>query len=470
MAPELRPSKLKLTSTVQYGLLAVTAAALLRTMPVILAWPYPVGYDTTAFYIPAMEAAFPSLQQLFTQGSLLPAIMILFYRIYSNPFVIDDAFGIAIQAILAYSVYVYARKVPELKPQIAFLASIIFSFNLLTLRLTWDQYRTSFSLVCVIFTFIFLRSKSARVRYLSIPLTGVAAIFNPLPVVFLVFSVIIDAVLSYRQITSKLIAESACVALAVFLISIQYVTHTVVGGTAPQFAAIPGSQGLLYGFGFFLYAAWPLLIFVPLFFIKQQKGFHLCWFYAILFFAFVAPLIGVLTISSLWILWIAGFPLAIIFGQTLNFYHDSKIVRIIAAFLIISSISISLVYVSSSPLQPTYLPSIARTYSTNTPPGYLQSTVAISQEPELMLVLNTTFHVLPNGSVVLLPEEFYGLAFVFHNRGNLNITDIGIGSGTNLSKFKGLQGDYIVWWNGSALPQNFKLISDDSEYALFSIQ
>ncbi|MDH2900241.1 MAG: hypothetical protein PXY39_04660, partial [archaeon] len=111
MTPELRKSKLKLSSTMQYGLLAVAAAALLRTIPVIIAWPYPVGYDTTAFYIPAMEAAFPSVQQLFTQGSLLSVIMILFYRIYSNPFVIDDAFGIAIQAILAYSVYVYARKV-----------------------------------------------------------------------------------------------------------------------------------------------------------------------------------------------------------------------------------------------------------------------------------------------------------------------------------------------------------------------
>ncbi|MDH2899426.1 MAG: hypothetical protein PXY39_00470, partial [archaeon] len=406
----------------------------------------------------------------FTQGSLLSVIMILFYRIYSNPFVIDDAFGIAIQAILAYSVYVYARKVPELKPQIAFLVSIIFSFNLLTLRLTWDQYRTSFSLVCVIFTFIFLRSKSARVRYLSIPLTAVAAIFNPLPVVFLVFSVIIDAVLSYRQITSKLIAESACVALAVFLVSIQYVTHTVVGGTVPQFAAIPGSRGLLYGLEFFLYTAWPLLIFFPLFFIKQQKGFHLYWFYVILFFAFIAPLIGALTISSLWILWIAGFPLAIIFGQTLNFYHDSKIVRTIAALLLISSISISLVYVSSSPLQPEYLPSIARTFSTNTPPGYLQSTVPISQEPELMQVLKTTMHTLPNGSVVLLPEEFYGLAFVFHNPGNLNLTDVGVGIGASLTKFVGLRGNYIVWWDVSALPQNFRVVNDNNEYALYSIQ
>ena len=470
MTPELRQSKLKLSSTVQYGLLAVAAAALLRTIPVILAWPYPVGYDTTAFYIPAMEAAFPSVQQLFTQGSFLSVIMILFYRIYSNPFVIDDAFGIAIQAILAYSVYVYARKVPELKPQIAFLASIIFSFNLLTLRLTWDQYRMSLSIVCVIFTLIFLGSKSALVRYLSIPLTAVASIFNPLPVVFLVFSVMIDAVLSYRQITSKLIAESACVALAVFLVSIQYVAHTVVGGAVPQFAAIPGSQGLLYGLEFFLYTAWPLLIFLPLFFIKQQKGFHLYWFYVILFFAFVAPLIGVLTISSLWILWIAGFPLAIIFGQTLNLYHNSKIVRTIAALLLISSISISLVYVSSSPLQPAYLPSIARAFSTNTPPGYLQSTVAISQEPELMQVLNTTMHTLPNGSVVLLPEEFYGLAFVFHNPGNLNLTDVGIGIGASLTKFAGLRGDYIVWWNSSSFPQNFKMANYNNEYALYSIQ
>jgi hypothetical protein len=448
---------------------AVTAAALLRSVPVVLAWPYPVGYDTTAFYIPSMvQAQFPSLHEFFAGGMLFQTTLMIFYRIFPSPFGLLDGFAIAIQAILAASIFIYATKVAELKPSIAFFAAMAFSFNLLTLRLTWDQYRMSFSLICAIFAFIFLKSRSTKIRYFSIPLAVSSALFNPLPAALFVLCIIADLIFDHKEI-SKILAGATSVVLGLFLILIQYATENVITGATPLLAPVRGSEGSFYSLGFLIYAAWPFLVFIPLLFANRQRELHLYWFYLIVFFAIVAPLVGVFTISSPWLLWLAGFSLAIIFGETLSIYHNSKIVKIIGAALLVSTISISLIYISSSPLQPRYLPSVAMNYSENTPTGYLVSTVDISQEPKLMQILNLSISTLSPRSVLLLPQDFYGLALTFPNPNDLNLTQVGATYLTNLQDFNGSKSDYIMWYNGP-VPQDFHIVTNNTVFVVYLIQ
>jgi hypothetical protein len=461
--------KLKLSLVVQLGLLAVLAAAILRVIPVILAWPFPVGYDTTAFYIPLMvQPQFPSLHQFFAGALLLQIILMIFYRIYPNPFGILNAFAIVLQSLLAFSVFVYGRRVAQLKPIFAFLVSVVFSFNLLTLRLTWDQYRISFSLICAIFAFVFLKSKTEKFRYAAIPFTIASALFNPLPTALLALCIIMNLIFNHKEISS-IISSVISAVLGLFLIAIQYSTQNVVSGATALLVPIPGLEGSVYGLKFLIYAAWPLLIFIPLLLLKRQREIHLYWFYVIIFFALVAPLVGVFTISSAWLLWLTGFSLAIIFGQTLAIYQNSKIVKVIGAILLISTVSISLIYVTSSPLQPRYLPSLAKGYSGTTPSGYIAGSVAISQEGKLMQLLNSSISTLSPRSVFLLPQDFYGLALTFPNPGNLNLTQVEGTSQSKLQDFNGSKGDYIMWYNGPP-PQNFVVAMNNTAFAVFLIQ
>ena len=48
-----------------YPILAFMVAALVRTLPAVAAWPYAVGFDTNALYIPAMLGRPPSLNLIF---------------------------------------------------------------------------------------------------------------------------------------------------------------------------------------------------------------------------------------------------------------------------------------------------------------------------------------------------------------------------------------------------------------------
>jgi hypothetical protein len=465
----------KLSVDVQYALAALLGAALLRLVPVILVWPYPVGFDTTAYYIPYMlQNAFPSLLEIFRQFVLIQLVLKILYAIYPHPFVLLDGLAIVLQVALTLSVYVFAIRVAKLKPQLSFFAAVAFSFNLLTLRLTWDQYAMSFGLISGIFALISIHVQRPKLRFLSILFTVLTVLFNPLPAVMLLVTMLVDIVFSFRKFLSNLPEILSFVLGSLFFLVqrnnfTQYLSSPSSSNLG-KLVPVPGLAGFLLTSGFLFYTAWALLIFIPILLVKERQGHALFWLYVVLFFAFIAPLIGIFTIYSLWILWFASFPLGIIFGRTMLLYGNYKIVRYAAALTLIATVSISIVYVSSSPLRPVYYPSMAKTYAGTIPAGYLQSTVAISTESKLMQILNSTILSLPPRSTVLLPQEFYGLALTFHNTKNLNLTTVGEVSAQTLFEFVSFKGDYIVWWNLSIPTANFHIVLNNANYTLFLIQ
>src|SRR3989442_7985594 len=94
-----------------YPILALLVATGIRLLPVILSWPYPVGFDTTALYIPLMLKGPPTLNAILTYPGLDSPIFWSAYQLIRQPFVILSAFGVFFQAGLALSSYVYARKI-----------------------------------------------------------------------------------------------------------------------------------------------------------------------------------------------------------------------------------------------------------------------------------------------------------------------------------------------------------------------
>src|SRR6266516_6587933 len=92
-----------------YLILAILSASGIRLLPVILFWPYAVGFDTTALYIPAMLKGPPTLDAVFTYPGLHFLILWSAYQVGRQPFLILDTFGVLLQAGLAFSSYLYAR-------------------------------------------------------------------------------------------------------------------------------------------------------------------------------------------------------------------------------------------------------------------------------------------------------------------------------------------------------------------------
>lgn len=490
-------------STLVYPFLASVIAAIFRLVPVALAWPYAVGYDTNTAYIVQMIHPIPSLYFVFSQQGLHALILSTFYHIFPTTFVILDAFAVIVQAVLALEIYAYARKVAGLDPNYSFLVAIIFTFNLLTMRLLWDQYRMDLGLIFSLATFLALSSKSASKRWLGFPLIFLVVISNAEPTVFVVLTLLVFALAKSKMNLKSLILGqeflTAIFGLVLFGIQLDLLRNAGPESYVPlyQLSSVGGTNQSLNGLIFLIYSAWPLLIFFP-FALRRKLEYHTIWFFVILAFAVGIPLtgLGITHEPTDWLYWMMSFPLAITFGQAILRRNGraklaenkkgaaklgeppnhlfNRLIAILTAFLIITSSA----YAVSSPLLPSPYSLIAIGYASDMPTGYLQSTVPIPQEGELMSLLNSTLISLPKNATLYLGEQFYGLSLILPNPNSINLIFVGrISSDANLSDLSGANGGYTIWWTTPVgwygvdkIPQGFIAISQQGPFSLYKIE
>jgi len=480
-----------------FPILAVVIAAIFRAVPVLIAWPYPVGYDTTTAYIIQMVRPIPSLYFVFSQQGLHAVILSAVYDVYPHPFVILDAFAVAAQALLALEIYAYSRKVAGLDAGLSFLVAMIFTFNLLTMRLLWDQYRMDLGLIFVLAIFLALSSKEVPIRWFALPLIFLVVISNAEPTVFVVLTLLVFSVAKLRMNLNSLKGDpaflTAILGIALFALQLELMSSAQSYVPLYQISSIGGNDQGINGLIFLVYAAWPMLILFPFAF-RRKLEYHTIWFFVVLAFAVGIPAtgLGITKEPTDWLYWMMNFPLAVVFAQALRRKSSDQREKLaggantgstqtdrlfkraaaaLIAFLVISSAA----YAVSSPLLPSPYSLFAISYASDMPTGYLQSTVPISEEGELMALLNSTLSTLPRNSTLYLGEQFYGLSLLFPNPNSINLIFIGrISSDANLSRLSDASAGYTIWWttpNGwygvSEIPPGFVTISQRGPFSLY---
>jgi hypothetical protein len=474
--------------------------AAFRLLPVALAWPYPVGYDTTATYIVQMTKPLPSLYLVFGQQSLHAVLLSLFYGLYPSAFLILNFFAVGLGGALALEIYAYSRYVVHLVPRFALISAIAFSFNLLTLRLLWDQYRICLGMIFALLVFLCLSSRRSYLRWFSVPLMALVYFSNAEPAIFLVITLVAFVILrefgsrgngSFDSHLSYIRQPSIWVsAVGIALGGLQlYAIRTLPnrGLTANLISESYGFGSSVAGIVFLLYAAWPLLLFLPLALRKPHLDYHTMWFFVILATAVFLPLAGrsVAFEPAVWFYWLMGFPLSIFLGSVLqswkNFERsrvfDGKFVKKLGAVALGALILMSVAYAVSSPLAPNPYSIIGAPYATDQPLGYLQSTVPTSQEGNLMSVLNASFHILPENSTVYLGTQFYALTFILPNPNSIRVVWVGLINGeSNLSALDSLLPGYTVWWTNptgwygvDTIPPTFTVVATYGSFSLYRL-
>jgi hypothetical protein len=483
-----------------FGAIATASGALFRALPAILAWPYPLGYDTTASYLIQMTRPLPTAYFLFSDQALHDLLLSLLYRVApsaSNAFFILDAFAIAMGSILALEIYFYSRKVANLAPAFAFVTSIVFTFNLITLRLLWDQYRLSLGLIFVLLVFLLLSSRHLTIRWLALPLTVLVFLSNAVPATFLVLTLVISLVAEvFAKKPSKISYSSPLVWNAIMAVILEGFQVAIVKGEGN--AGLPpnlvsqsvgigvSAAGLLY----FVYVAWPFLLLVPFAFSKDRNNYHSIWFVAVLLVAVILPLLGsaFVFLPIIWIYWLMSFPLSILFGVALQMFYAgggslrkkpvSNGLNILVGIALCALIILSISYAVSSPLAPDPYSVIGAPYAADQPLGYLQSTIPISQEANLVSVLNASLHVLPGNATIYLGEQFFGLTSVLPNPNFVHIISLGlIDTEANLTSLSSYgPSSYTVWWTHptgwygvDAIPSNFTAIITVGAFSLYKL-
>ena len=466
-----------------YPILALLLATGIRLLPVALSWPYAVGWDTTALYIPAMLHGPPTLNSVFTYPGLHFLILWSAYQVGRQPFLILDTLGILLQSGLALSSYLYARTIVSLDKKTAFLTSLVFTLSPITLRLTWDQYRMSFCLIAIMIAFVVLRTKSNAKKSLVIPLTVLVILSNPLPSVFLLISLIVYGTLNYLHKQSFAMAILAS-AIGLTIFGVQQISVTSQGllTTTIPLASVnlsAGTSEVAYGIGFLIFTSWPLLLFLPFGYRLKENWPHTSWLHILIFFAILLVIMGVYTIPTPFIYLMASFPLAMFVGSAVKKFQSDRRFKVLFAFALIFLAVNAVTYVSSSPLNPTGYALLGQSFKYYIPLGYLQSTVPLNYQKNLVRLLADSMTLLPAHSVLYLPRQFYGLALLTPNPHGITIVDIGEINPWLASPFNSIRGsdlsfaiwfvDHSGWYGISSIPSDFTAMQFQGQFALYQI-
>ena len=193
--------KERLINSEKYAILFIfSIASLVRTVPELIAYPYPLGYDVINYYIPVVtnfDKYWPVISGQFPfYVSLLHVINNSIGSLSSlSPHFVVTTFAILTYGIFAISVFFIGRKILKININHSMYLTFFVIFQLTVLRTTWDLHRDLFSLstMLLLFSIIYERKdiNNRIVIIVSLILAAITAISDRMVGLLCVLSLII---------------------------------------------------------------------------------------------------------------------------------------------------------------------------------------------------------------------------------------------------------------------------------------
>jgi hypothetical protein len=191
--------KERLINSEKYAILFIfSIASLVRTVPELIAYPYPLGYDVINYYIPVVtnfDKYWPIISGQFPfYVSLLHVINNSIGSSLSPHFVVTT-FAILTYGIFAISIFFIGRKILKINMTYSMYLTFFVIFQLTVLRTAWDLHRDLFSLstMLLLFSIIYERKdiNNRVVIIASLLLAAITAISDRMVGLLCVLSLII---------------------------------------------------------------------------------------------------------------------------------------------------------------------------------------------------------------------------------------------------------------------------------------
>src|SRR3989442_5004226 len=177
------------TSLSRSGIVVFAVAALLRSIPEVLAGKYPVGFDVNAYY-PYLILSFPSISalDLLKAGPLFYGVMWFIQFITgADVFLLLKIAGPVVYGILSASFLVFLVKFLKLSLQKASFGTVLLILQPIALRISWDLFRNELGLAFGLVALTSLKT-NWRQKYVIAGSLGVLAVLaHPLAAVLMFF-------------------------------------------------------------------------------------------------------------------------------------------------------------------------------------------------------------------------------------------------------------------------------------------
>lgn len=403
---------------------------LIRSVPEVIAWPYPLGFDTLIYADWVLDGYISklSVQSFFHYTNLFALLAALSHQVSGlDVLLLMKVLGPILYGFLGLALYFFGRRVLGWKVWKSLFVVFIVSVYFVSLRISWEMYKQMLGTILMLAAIIAYKSDGdARFRYLS---TGVLSILtvmsHELPSVILLSYMIIEFIrMMYRRgfNRARLLVFSEVSAGLLFLYQRYNFSSGTIDTRVQYVASVSSLQLASYVLGFVSYCYVFLIPMVIVGAFSLREHFTLTWTGLGLFFS-LSPLVMPAAAIILWFRWaiFLVYPLCFFFVEGFERLVSMKRRRIVSTGLKAFSLVLVVVIAVLSGYYLTTYPENAYPYfSNNSYLAYIQSSMlqnSISLKDtqatvELIKWLDVNFD---NKSMLVVHEAFYNWAVIYFN-------------------------------------------------------
>lgn len=211
--------------------LALVSGFMVRLIPEVLSYPYPIGFDTI-YYAWRIESGvvWHHWSQAFSTW-LLYGILVPVYNIVSvDPFLLLKLMAPLLFGFNACGIYYFATRAFGWTTKKSLLAALFFSFQIAALAISWQYYRNMLGLGILLFTLPLIhKGLKTRIELMLFTLLSILVVLSHELAPVILFAVVLGIVARKFSTTEEKmnivkILVATLPAFAVFLISAYLVT------------------------------------------------------------------------------------------------------------------------------------------------------------------------------------------------------------------------------------------------------
>jgi hypothetical protein len=236
MKPSILQVKNSIANNQKYSYLIVfSVAVILRLVPEILAFPYPIGYDVINYYFPILK----NFDDHWTSVSNQFPLYIVLLHAITSIFHIDPRILITASAVLIFGsfslvIHSIARNIFHLSNYQSIFLSLFVIFQVSVLRTSWDLHKDMLALTIALYCLSYLgtiSNVSKRIMLSILPLSIISVLSDRM-IGFLLTSVYILYSLVKRERMIAILATVTSIIFAIGLFnSIDIMTNNIMLGS-----------------------------------------------------------------------------------------------------------------------------------------------------------------------------------------------------------------------------------------------
>jgi hypothetical protein len=466
----------------------------IRSIPEILVGPYPIGWDTIAFYVPntldwaAGKAGFAEILGTAPLMYMISVPVYLLSRV--NPVWIFKIMGPILYGTMIVALFRFLRLGLNWPDNKALGGALLTSLYFVTLRVSWDMYRNMLGLTFILLSLPSIGGdlRSPRKQALLSVLVVLAVASDPLTGIIALVLVGTKALIGLTKQHRAEFGRMVTVALpgTVLFLAIVYTGLIMTGlGLISQQAPVPtvSSLGLNLGFLAYAYIALTPLIAIGLRRVPNVELRIWSLFCIGIVLTALLPFFGPVVESYRWSL-LLDIPLCIFAAAGLYKIVESFPSRIgwsrslhrlilptFSAILILSAI----LYIALPAQQAAVF---YTAYPEQLPTSMIQDTVPMSGLGNLRTLLDSAAARIGPTTVLITHQAIYGWARAYLPSLNDRIINYQYNSpltGVEMAKANGYSSILMIWWtNGNGwhnqqyVPNGFNALLSNGDLALYT--